>query len=175
MPTPHLPFPGDLDGLVANMVTFAERDAAAARTAAAAAAHHTAQAAEAEAQTVLEGARRTGARAAARTAAGRRAESRRQARELILATRRRLLDRLRAESVALVAAELVEPRGKELRRYLDTLVGEAAGTPHVEESRTARGWRVTAPTSRGRAELDLPDLVDQIIGWLGEDVDSLWQ
>ena len=175
MPVPPLPFPDDLETLVADLCASAEQDAAAVRATAAAQARHTARAAEEEARSVLEDAKRTGARAAAGTAAGRRAETRRAARELMLSTRRRVLDRLRAESVARLAADLDQPGGVELRQYLRSLVAEVAGARDVQQLHTAGGWVLTAPVTSGEIELDLGDLVDQIIASLAEELDSLWQ
>jgi hypothetical protein len=175
MPVRPLPSPADIEGLVEKLQTLAEQDAGAVRATAAAEAVATERAAEHEARSVREEAQRTGARAAIRTAARRRAETRRQTRELVLATRRRVLDRLRAESVAILAANLDRPEGDELSHYLRTLVADVAGTPSTRESHGARGWVLIAPTSGGRAQLDLEDLVDQIIASLGKEVDSLWQ
>lgn len=170
-----LPFPSDLDCVVVTLKAMAEQDASALRAAAVAEASDTAGRADEEARLVLEAAKRTGARAAERTAARRRAEGRREAHELVLAARRRIFDRLRAESVDHLAAQMDRPEGEELRRYLRARVTEAADASDAEQVQTGRGWAVVAVTAGGRAELHLEDLVDQILASIGEEVDSLWR
>jgi vacuolar-type H+-ATPase subunit E/Vma4 len=131
--------------------------------------------AQAQAERVLDDARRDGEAAAARAAAASLAEARRAAREFTLRAQSRAAAALRAA----VQAELVRRRATPpVAGFLEALEADARrrlGSAAVVRRLEGDAFGIVAEDGRRRLEITADTLVDRAMDAMGAQVEALWQ
>ena len=127
-----------------------------------------------EAERILDDARADAAAAAAATAASQLTMARREARETVLAARRRAYETLREVAVATLVQRSATPEGRQLAARLQTLVCERVGTSASVHAGGPGNLGVVAESGNRRAEVGPAGLVDQAVESLGTEIEALW-
>lgn len=154
------------------LLADAERDAAATIRAAAANAARQRSKAISDADGVVRAARADGERQATDAVATRLARGRRDAHALLLATRRRLYDELRAQCGSAAIALRDTPDYPDVRSRLIARAHAELG-PDARITESPDGGVIATLGSR-RIDLSLPTLVAQTLERLGSSVEKLW-
>jgi len=127
-----------------------------------------------EAARILDEARFDGTAAATATAASELTIARREARETILAARRRAYETLRDGAVKELVHRAATPDGRRLAERLQALVRDRVGASASVHTAGPGNLGAVAESGNRRAELEPDELVDQALESLGAGIEALW-
>jgi vacuolar-type H+-ATPase subunit E/Vma4 len=127
-----------------------------------------------EAARILDEARSDGTAAAAATAASQLTIARREARETVLAARRRAYETLRGGAVTALVQQAATPDGRRLAGRLQALVRDRVGASASVHAAGPGNLGAVAESGNRRAELEPAELVDQALESLGARIAALW-
>lgn len=102
------------------------------------------------------------------------AAARREARQIVLAARRRAYEKLRHDAVEALVRRSSTPEGRALSRRLAVLVGELIDAHVPEEGEGFSGLELEVESVGRRVSIGPEALVDHVLSTMSEEVEALW-
>lgn len=130
--------------------------------------------ARARARGIVDEARAEGERAAEWISGSRLSAARREARNMVLAARRRAFEKLRHRAVDDLARRAESPEGQMLSARLSELIGERLGGGAKVKAEGGSSLELAAESGSRRASIGPGDLVDQVLSSMSAAVEEMW-